>query len=468
MGGEQESQEGAPRLDVERLSASSSQGLLHEETGKVQFHTGANCAPAPSSSSPSNQCRLPPIDTPRPLPPHYKYPSRAPLNRLPLFKSNSLPVFTNNYNTSFGRDIGSTETDTGSAQSGLLRGNAGRYQMRNLLDSPSSFTREHETRFAPDPHRVFSPVYQDMVSRRMHPYASTERKNWDNPRCLSRTSAFNDSNMDESIECLKRRLSYQPSLYTHAWNRSFRPTDQFSADFQFRRPNLRYSRMPGRQYMSWTENSHRGYPGSFKDPIGTSFDEWHQHPFYNNGSTLLQTPQERLSTNSSVSKTLSDETSTHEPKSPSATMPATFSTASRPPDNDAHGHSVSTSSDRSPIHDTEGLKYPSVIKPAPPGFSHDQHTSQFFTPKNQYQMANSEQPVPPKRGGKLPKHITDMLKTWLLDHADHPYPTEEEKRVFCDFTGLDICQISNWFVNARRRILVPQSSRAAPAAPAPS
>lgn len=264
------------------------------------------------------------------------------------------------------------------------------------------------------------------------------------------------------------RLSYQPSLYTHAWNRSFRPTDQFSADFQFRRPNLRYSRMPGRQYMSWTENSHRGYPGSFKDPIGTSFDEWHQHPFYHNGSTLLQTPQESLSTNSSVSKTLSDETSTHEPKSPSATMPATFSTASRPPDNGAHGHSVSTSSDRSPIHDTEGLKYPSVIKPAPPGFSHDQHTSQFFTPKNQYQMANSEQPVQPKRGGKLPKHITDMLKTWLLDHADHPYPTEEEKRAFCDFTGLDICQISNWFVNARRRILVPQSSRAAPAAPAPS
>jgi hypothetical protein len=83
-------------------------------------------------------------------------------------------------------------------------------------------------------------------------------------------------------------------------------------------------------------------------------------------------------------------------------------------------------------------------------------------------MANSEQPVQPKRGGKLPKHITDMLKTWLLDHADHPYPTEEEKRAFCDFTGLDICQISNWFVNARRRILVPQSSRAAPAAPAPS
>lgn len=50
----------------------------------------------------------------------------------------------------------------------------------------------------------------------------------------------------------------------------------------------------------------------------------------------------------------------------------------------------------------------------------------------------------PKRGGKLPKPITDMLKSWLLEHADHPYPTEEEKRQFCEYTGLDICQISNW------------------------
>lgn len=52
--------------------------------------------------------------------------------------------------------------------------------------------------------------------------------------------------------------------------------------------------------------------------------------------------------------------------------------------------------------------------------------------------------APPKRGGKLPKPITDMLKSWLLEHADHPYPTEEEKRQFCEYTGLDICQISNW------------------------
>lgn len=58
----------------------------------------------------------------------------------------------------------------------------------------------------------------------------------------------------------------------------------------------------------------------------------------------------------------------------------------------------------------------------------------------------------PKRGGKLPKPITDMLKSWLLDHADHPYPTEEEKRQFCEYTGLDICQISNWVCLSRLTI----------------
>lgn len=58
-----------------------------------------------------------------------------------------------------------------------------------------------------------------------------------------------------------------------------------------------------------------------------------------------------------------------------------------------------------------------------------------------------------RRRGKLPKHITEHLKSWLMSHTEHPYPTEEEKHKFCAVTGLDINQISNWFVNARRRIL---------------
>ena len=66
----------------------------------------------------------------------------------------------------------------------------------------------------------------------------------------------------------------------------------------------------------------------------------------------------------------------------------------------------------------------------------------------------------PKRRGKLPKAVIYHLKTWLLEHEDHPYPTEEEKRGFCETTGLDISQVSNWFVNARRRIFAPQQNAA--------
>ncbi|KAH8594843.1 hypothetical protein B0O99DRAFT_623771 [Bisporella sp. PMI_857] len=44
-----------------------------------------------------------------------------------------------------------------------------------------------------------------------------------------------------------------------------------------------------------------------------------------------------------------------------------------------------------------------------------------------------------------------ILKRWLHDHIQHPYPTEEEKIDLTSTTGLKRSQISNWFANARRR-----------------
>lgn len=70
---------------------------------------------------------------------------------------------------------------------------------------------------------------------------------------------------------------------------------------------------------------------------------------------------------------------------------------------------------------------------------------------------------PPRRRGKLPKPVTDLLKTWLLEHASHPYPTEDEKRSLCSMTGLTLSQVSNWFINARRRILLPAGANGSPA-----
>lgn len=58
-----------------------------------------------------------------------------------------------------------------------------------------------------------------------------------------------------------------------------------------------------------------------------------------------------------------------------------------------------------------------------------------------------------KRRGNLPKIVTAVLKQWLVDHCRNPYPTEVEKTGLKDKTGLTLNQISNWFINARRRLL---------------
>ncbi|KAH7913430.1 hypothetical protein BJ138DRAFT_1146188 [Hygrophoropsis aurantiaca] len=62
---------------------------------------------------------------------------------------------------------------------------------------------------------------------------------------------------------------------------------------------------------------------------------------------------------------------------------------------------------------------------------------------------------PTRKRGKLPKETTDYLKAWLHRHSDHPYPSEEEKKQLCHATGLSMSQVSNWMINARRRILAP-------------
>ncbi|KAK0222051.1 homeobox KN domain-containing protein [Armillaria fumosa] len=64
--------------------------------------------------------------------------------------------------------------------------------------------------------------------------------------------------------------------------------------------------------------------------------------------------------------------------------------------------------------------------------------------------------------GKLPKATTDYLKAWLHAHCDHPYPNEAEKKQLCLATGLSMSQVSNWMINARRRILAPARRTSVP------
>ncbi len=64
------------------------------------------------------------------------------------------------------------------------------------------------------------------------------------------------------------------------------------------------------------------------------------------------------------------------------------------------------------------------------------------------------QPVAKKRRSNLPKPVTNYLMKWFSDHLSHPYPTDEEKAHLMRHTGLTASQISNWFINARRRKVV--------------
>ncbi|KAJ0159269.1 Homeobox protein PKNOX1 [Colletotrichum tanaceti] len=65
-----------------------------------------------------------------------------------------------------------------------------------------------------------------------------------------------------------------------------------------------------------------------------------------------------------------------------------------------------------------------------------------------------------KRRGNLPKETTDKLRAWFVAHLHHPYPTEDEKQDLMRQTGLQMNQISNWFINARRRQLPTMISNA--------
>ncbi len=51
--------------------------------------------------------------------------------------------------------------------------------------------------------------------------------------------------------------------------------------------------------------------------------------------------------------------------------------------------------------------------------------------------------------------ITESLINIGTYLFQHPYPTEDEKKLIADQTNLSVLQVNNWFINARRRILQP-------------
>ncbi|KAI9304885.1 hypothetical protein BJ944DRAFT_266139 [Cunninghamella echinulata] len=163
--------------------------------------------------------------------------------------------------------------------------------------------------------------------------------------------------------------------------------------------------------------------------------------------------------------------SIHHPTHPHPSMyspPYSPSTATPPPyhhhQHHHHRHSIdyydtrrsSLSYDSSSFLPKQQQQHPDpsieTISPSP-------STSPTATPTATTPIANnnnvSVNGLKKRRRGNLPKNITEFLKDWLLAHKKHPYPTEKQKLELAHITGLAVNQISNWFINARRRILQP-------------
>ncbi|XP_044763470.1 uncharacterized protein LOC123320268 [Coccinella septempunctata] len=59
----------------------------------------------------------------------------------------------------------------------------------------------------------------------------------------------------------------------------------------------------------------------------------------------------------------------------------------------------------------------------------------------------------------LPAKAKNHLTEWLFHHQQHPYPTDYEKQCLMKETNLTLVQVENWFINARRRVLLDFSRR---------
>mmetsp|Transcript_41763 Transcript_41763/g.100566 ORF Transcript_41763/g.100566 Transcript_41763/m.100566 type:complete len:329 (+) Transcript_41763:180-1166(+) len=79
----------------------------------------------------------------------------------------------------------------------------------------------------------------------------------------------------------------------------------------------------------------------------------------------------------------------------------------------------------------------------------------------------------PRKSSSLPAETVEYLKAWMMspEHIAHPYPTEPEKAQIMADTGIELKQLTNWFVNNRKRYWKPrvearlqQQARAAAAA----
>lgn len=63
-----------------------------------------------------------------------------------------------------------------------------------------------------------------------------------------------------------------------------------------------------------------------------------------------------------------------------------------------------------------------------------------------------------RKSSSLPPETVEYLKAWMMspEHIAHPYPTEQEKAQIMVDTGIELKQLTNWFVNNRKRYWKPR------------
>lgn len=77
---------------------------------------------------------------------------------------------------------------------------------------------------------------------------------------------------------------------------------------------------------------------------------------------------------------------------------------------------------------------------------------------NKKTNTNSSSSNSKAKSASLPSVTVEYLKAWMMsaEHIAHPYPTEQEKVEIMNDTGIELKQLTNWFVNNRKRYWKPR------------
>ena len=85
-------------------------------------------------------------------------------------------------------------------------------------------------------------------------------------------------------------------------------------------------------------------------------------------------------------------------------------------------------------------------------------TVRASSPSTRPRTVSTTSPKSKKKSTSLPPETVDYLKKWMMspEHIAHPYPTEQEKAQIMQDTGIELKQLTNWFVNNRKRYWKPR------------